>query len=380
MRNAINFANRRIGEFAAACRTYCRRYCTANEEEYRLPKKKKIIHPYRQIHPWESKKEFADNLVKNVIYNKDGLIAINKPYGIAVSNIQQQNQLENKSKRCHMIVGEVNYSIKDVLLYLAKELDVPQLIPCTGAEKYMTGIYVFGTDDKVCKQVDKAKKRISHGLYRKYWVVTTRVPNTISGKHHLAMTLKTSPKGGKKPVIVTKWSNNAIKRDEAKILNINYKILSNSTYNLSSLIEIDASTRKWHSIRLFASTMLYSPILGDNYHGSRVYEMMGTWMKVDPFAESTLNFPKINKELLNLLNVRESQQEIIPTHIHMRSMILPSFGVKKEDLILEAPIIHPFDWTCKQLMFKNVSYADDGTEQETVNNNEVVTKAETICG
>lgn len=109
--------------------------------------------------------------------------------------------------------------------------------------------------------------------------------------------------------------------------------------------------------------------------------MMGTWMKVDPFAESTLNLPKINKELLNLLNVKESQQEIIPTHVHMRNVILPSFGKKKEDLILEAPIIHPFDWTCKQLMFKNACAVDDASsEQETVNNNEVVTKAETICG
>lgn len=42
-----------------------------------------------------------------------------------------------------MIVGEVNYSIENVLPYLAKELDVPQLIPCMGAEKYIEFIFLF---------------------------------------------------------------------------------------------------------------------------------------------------------------------------------------------------------------------------------------------
>lgn len=127
---------------------------------------------------------------------------------------------------------------------------------------------------------------------------------------------------------------------------------------------MEMSTKKWHSPRLFASTMLYSPILGDNYHGSRVQEIMGTWIRVDPFAESCLNMPKINKQLLELLNIRLNQQEVIPTHIHLRSVRLNSFGKEKKDIILEAPLIHPFDWTCKQLKFKNVPYEENNEENE----------------
>lgn len=100
--------------------------------------------------------------------------------------------------------------------------------------------------------------------------------------------------------------------------------------------------------------MLYSPILGDNYHGSRVQEVMGTWIRVNPFAESCWNLPKLNKELLELLNVTQSQQEIIPAHTHLRSISLRSFGKEKKDIVLEAPLTHPFDWTCKQLVFKNI--------------------------
>lgn len=156
------------------------------------------------------------------------------------------------------------------------------------------------------------------------------------------------------PVILTTWSHNAVKRNEMKILNINYRIISNSTHNLSSLIEMEVSTKKWHSIRLFASTMLYSPILGDNYHGSRVQEIMGTWIKVNPFAESCWDMPQINKQLLQLLDIKQNQQEIVPTHVHLRNIYLTSFGKEKKDIELEAPLIHPFNWTCEQLMFKNI--------------------------
>lgn len=167
-------------------------------------------------------------------------------------------------------------------------------------------------------------------------------------------------------IILTKWSNNAVKKDEVKILNVNYRIISNSTHNLSSLIEMEVSSRKWHSIRLFASTMLYSPILGDNYHGSRVQEIMGTWLKVNPFAESSWDMPQINQQLLQLLDIKQSQQEIIPTHIHLRNIYLTSFGKEKKDIVLEAPLIHPFDWTCRQLMFKHIPELNDDSIEDEV--------------
>lgn len=141
-----------------------------------------------------------------------------------------------------------------------------------------------------------------------------------------------------------------MKRNDVKIMNIEFKILTNSTHNLSSLIEIVSSARKWNGIRLFASTMLCSPILGDNIHRSRVQEM-DTWLKVNPLADSCWNLPKINRKLLNLLQVAPSQQEIIPSHLHVRGVHL-IFGNEKRDIVIEAPLRDPFDWTCKQLKFK----------------------------
>lgn len=56
---------------------------------------------------------------------------------------------------------------------------------------------VFGINDKVCQQIELAKKR-TYGKCKKYWVVTTKVPNDIKGKYHLGMMLKKSVLGEKK--------------------------------------------------------------------------------------------------------------------------------------------------------------------------------------
>ncbi|XP_012215382.2 pseudouridylate synthase RPUSD4, mitochondrial-like [Linepithema humile] len=352
----------RIGEFAAAYRVCYKRYYTTQENQHTM--QKKTIHPYFQIHPWKSEIEFANSLLKNVIYNADGIVAINKPYGISVWNKFQQN-VNHPLKQCHHIVGAVDYSVENVLPYLAKELDVPNLIPFSGSEKYMSGVYIFGINTNVCQDIKKAVRRVEGGKYRKFWAITTRIPNEIEGKYHLAICLKQNfSLKDKKVIILPQWSKNLVKKNIIKIFNVDYRVISNSTNNLSSLIEMEASTKVWHSLRLFASIMLYSPILGDNYHGSRVQEVMGTWVRIDPFAESCWDMPKINRQLLELLNVRQNQQEIIPVHIHLRNVRLISFGEKRKDIVLEAPLIHPFDWTCKQLKFKNVPYEENNEENK----------------
>lgn len=62
----------------------------------------------------------------------------------------------------------------------------------------MTGLYVFGINDDACQQIEKARRRFQMGKYRKYWAVTTRVPNDIKGKYRLGMTLQKSSLGTKK--------------------------------------------------------------------------------------------------------------------------------------------------------------------------------------
>lgn len=142
-----------------------------------------------------------------------------------------------------------------------------------------------------------------------------------------------------------------MKRGEVKTFDVSYNTISNSEGNLASLMEIKCVTTKWHAIRVFASTVLISPILGDRIHGSRVKKVMGTFMHISPFVEAARDMPILDKELLAKLRLTAAQRIIIPTHIHLREVELMSFN-SGENLKLVAPLSESFQWTCEQLQFQ----------------------------
>ena len=324
---------------------YTTKFTRAYAESVALKKSGKKRHPFKDMHPWKSITEFSTDLVNNVIYNQDGLVVINKPYGIGEARTVVQQQ-------CHHIPNAVDYALQDALPHIAAQLNYSELTLVRKPEKYMTGVTLLAADSKVEKAVETSLRR-GNNFTKTYWVITTRVPRTLKGKEQLAMKLVSSNRYKyRKPVIATSWYNNAIKRGDMKILNVEFNVLSNSTLNLCSLVQIRSSTQKWHALRLFASTFLYSPILGDDLYASRIQKVGDAYVQVDPFQESTELPAKLAKPILELLDVESSQQHIIPVHVHLRSIALPSFLGKGKDLIVEAPLISPLDWTCKQLEFK----------------------------
>lgn len=327
------------------------------EEPVQKFEKNKITHPYRQIHPWKSLSSFSTDLLNNLIYNKGGLVVLNKPYGI--SAVSQNSDTSKMSRtNVHKLAHSVDYTITDSLQYISTELGYDNLIIVKSPERYMTGVTILAASRELESKVKKSLMRAvgSQNLYRTYWAITTMMPKQREGKMNLAMELKyDSNADQKKPVIITKWSRQAEKEQRVKVLNIEFKVLSNSTLNLSSMLEIKTSTTKWHAIRLFAATVLYSPILGDNYHASRIQNTMGTWLPVNPFLPSTERPPQLNKELMKMLYIIPATQEIIPVHLHLRSIYLPSLFKKNQDLTFEASLLPPFTWTCEQLKFKEIN-------------------------
>ncbi|XP_003707989.1 pseudouridylate synthase RPUSD4, mitochondrial [Megachile rotundata] len=302
------------------------------------PISKKALHPYKQIHPWKSMTEFSEDLLANIIFNEDGLVALNKPYGIKRDGVKVS---------AYGVPNAVNYTLTEAVPYISKHLGYPNLAIIKCPEMYMSGVTLLATNEKIQRAVEVSVIQNKYLSY-KYWVVTCGKPKQLEGKHRVAMKSMQRPNhDGSKAVIVTSWSKNDEKLNRIKLLNTEFKILSNSILDLCSLVEITSSTKRWHAIRLYASTYLYSPILGDNVCGSRVKKVGNTHVKVDPFLETANAPPKLNKRLLQLLAVSEERQIIIPAHIHLKKVVLPNFYGK--DVTIEAPLPPSFHWTCKQL-------------------------------
>lgn len=334
------------GKFQNFVRTY-----TSNELEYTL-EKEKIIHPYRKLHPWKSCESFSQYLLDNIVYNKDGLVAINKPYGIACKKSTNLKP-ENVHKMNTVVANAVNYTISDSLTYLATKLGYNKLNVVKTQEKYSSGLTLLAADDRVEEAIRSSYKRAvgNNLLHKTYWIVTTKLPKDTEGEERLCLRKEVN-KSLFKVIISDKWSSNEAKQHKIKLFNVNFKLISNSTNNLSSLIEIKSSTLKWHALRLYAATRLFAPILGDNLHCNRIQKIAGTWLLVNPFVRF-VNSEIPTKELLELLELTRNKRELIPCHIHARRILLMKFA-GKEDLMLEAPLIPPFNWTCKQLCFKNI--------------------------
>jgi 23S rRNA-/tRNA-specific pseudouridylate synthase len=93
------------------------------------------------------------------------------------------------------------------------------------------------------------------------------------------------------PVVVDKWSKNAVKRGEVKVFRVEHRTLYRRQ-NLASLVEIWPSATKWHFLRAYLAH-LRSPVLGDNLYGSRVRQVMGVPLSINPCSDAARG-PKVN--------------------------------------------------------------------------------------
>lgn len=93
------------------------------------------------------------------------------------------------------------------------------------------------------------------------------------------------------PVVVHNWSKNSMKRGDVKVFRVEHHTLCKN--NLASLVEIRPSATKWHFLRVYLAHLM-SPVLGDSLYGSRVHQVMGVDLAINPFSDATRG-PKVNE-------------------------------------------------------------------------------------
>lgn len=87
-----------------------------------------------------------------------------------------------------------------------------------------------------------------------------------------------------------KWSNKAVKQGDVKVFRVEHHTLYRQ--NFASLVEICPSATKWHFLRVYLAHLL-SPVLGDNMYGSRVHQVMGVPLAINPCSDAARG-PKVN--------------------------------------------------------------------------------------
>ncbi|PNF34885.1 hypothetical protein B7P43_G01411 [Cryptotermes secundus] len=333
----LRITSRNVGVLNCRC---CSRYRTENRGQ---------CHEYQKHNVWRSLKHFSDFLTSNVIYNKDGLLVLNKPYGIGLSPSPTPSAQHSRHTD-KMIVGQSQYYLTEALPHIAGNLGYNSLTVLKIPERYTSGVTVLSSCNKVMDKVRTCMKKASGRLQScaYYWAVVIGNPQTDSAIQKLGLTFKENPTidNDKQPIVVRDWSKNAMKRGDVKVFKVHHHTLCKN--NLASLVEICPSATKWHFLRVYLAHLM-SPVLGDNLYGSRVHQVMGVHLAINPTSDAARGPKKLPKELQAALAIKPGQEVIIPTHLHLRRLILPHYLGKDSDLIIEAPLPSSFQWTCQAL-------------------------------
>ncbi|GIY07497.1 uncharacterized protein CDAR_549972 [Caerostris darwini] len=98
----------------------------------------KNIHCYKTLFPFNNISELAEHLVSSVVYNKGGLIAVNKPFGLKIhSHDKPGTRSKNGQSPVVSSIPDCNLTFEDTLGELKERLKISNLSILKSAERYI---------------------------------------------------------------------------------------------------------------------------------------------------------------------------------------------------------------------------------------------------
>ncbi|OUC47241.1 putative RNA pseudouridine synthase [Trichinella nativa] len=265
------------------------------------------------------KDEVAQLCAESVLYNKNDLIVLNKPYGLAVTN-----------------GAGIFVSLKSILPIL-KELISPKseiLRPVHRLDRCTTGVLMLASSKFRFLELKDMFKR--EEIKKTYICITKLVPDPSSGvieaalgERRISGRFKTSPLS-----INLKGKEKYLKSDaDAKIVKTEYSTLS--VGEKCALIKCTTYTGMKHQIRCHMGLCFGHPIVGDH-----------------KYSDFVGNRPqRLPSEMLHKLGIRSSKSRHLPLYLHASEIEIPEFP-KQKNLSVKAPLPNFFLYTLKRLRLR----------------------------
>ncbi|KAH9504824.1 hypothetical protein Btru_062038 [Bulinus truncatus] len=213
----------------------------------------------------------VDLIHKNIIFENDALIAVNKPAGLSVYG----------TEHCAHSGNNV-HSIQHCLPLLSNRLKCPDLEIGLSLKSYFQGVMLFCKNREYKEKLDKCMTQMipKKSQFLSVLAVTIGVP-TCPHNILVDICLKREYIHNREMSTVTNESSNTLRKKGLMILtNFTVKPLLVNTLLNVALMEISINKDKWDALETLMSHYL-SPVLGDEIYSSRVYTLRGT-----PFASS----------------------------------------------------------------------------------------------
>lgn len=287
-----------------------------------------------------AKSELIDHMINSIIYNQDGIVVLDKPYGISVRSEPDNFRTNFKPKTFETLC------LNDVIHDIKERLGVGNLKISRTPERYCSGILILTTDEVGEKNLWKYVRR-SEGktIPTSYLVVTQYNPCKEKNKANYGLMLE--DKTNKRFYhLAENWSYASQKRNETLSIHVAHKTLCSSDFG--SLVRVNIIPNFKNALRLYMATKCLSPILGDDRCGQRIVKVNELPVDLGSRNPQSTRPYVLPPEYLKALQLDDGESSAVPVHMHLHSF---KFFVNKKFEELDLKITPPewFIWTCEQL-------------------------------
>lgn len=203
----------------------------------------------------------ADTLRRLVVFEDDEVIALNKPFGLAVQGGTNTKQ-----------------HLDGMLAALEKNGERPRLVH--RLDKDTGGLMIVAKTRQAAQRLGDAFK--GHGVDKTYWALVAGAPRPREGTINLAIAKKmTRVKDGEEERVVP------AEGEDAKKAVTDYQIIEEA--GTVSFLAMRPITGRTHQLRVHAAAM-GAPIVGDGKYGGPAAKIEGVSPKLHLFCQS-MTFP-----------------------------------------------------------------------------------------
>ncbi|KAK9966461.1 hypothetical protein ABG768_003569 [Culter alburnus] len=316
---AADIANRLRGEKEK--RTDDKNEVPVSPLQNRVNELKQFTQQLQSIHP----SVLAKALYRSMLYEDQNIIAINKPYGVPLHNV---DGIRNCIAECLPLLAKITDGMQAG----------SQLHFCHSLEKESTGVLILAKTEEAAEHVQTLIR--SHKVERTFMAVTVGVPVPSEGVIDIPIIEKEvmgpQPhfKMGLSPLFKVNDEGDGVTRVRANRQAQNavtqYRVLDSTSG--CSLVELQPVTGVKNQLRVHMALALTCPILGDHKYAH--------WNKLAP--------QKLPEGTLRRLGLVQSKTRYLPLHLHSRRIVLPR--VKGQgDITVSCPLPKYFTNTLKRL-------------------------------
>ena len=286
--------------------------------------------------------EILELLAKQVLFNDAEIVALNKPYGMAVHG---GGGADKTSSSCSPSPSAHSNSKNDLHLNrflpeLAARLGVSKLYTVHRLDRDTTGLLLLATTQEKAHQLSRlfAEGRVD----KRYLAITKSVPHLREGLIDIPIEVGHARVGSNKttkrermvlcpePVeeIREQGRRAAQKRSHSKTAKqavTHYRVVDEA--GNAALLEVHPRTGVRHQIRVHLGFALRCPVLGDHKYSS-----LGEGMAPQ----------RLPADILGRLRVRQAKARTVPMHLHAYMTVLGGMGRHGTDIRLRAPLPYHF--------------------------------------